>query len=343
MGISILRLGSRVAGPAALALLLLTVVPLGAGVASAASTPALSGSTWSANCDLNLRSKPTTLSTKRTSLPAGTIVTVSAKVSGGWYASRCGKTVSGRAWLRITAIGGRSVASLFGVGAVYAASALFKAMPTTPTAPAAVKGIDVSRWQGKIDFTKVQSSGVRFVIVKATEGRLYTDAAYARNKAAALSAKLAFTAYHFAHPDRTLGDARREADHFLAVAGLHHGMLAPVLDLETAGTLRGAALQRWVQTWLARVTVRLGVHPIIYTNPGFWRAYMGDSRWYADHGYTVLWIANWRVSAPGLPASGWGGHSWGIWQYSDCGHVSGISGCVDLDRLSGPDLTPFRF
>jgi GH25 family lysozyme M1 (1,4-beta-N-acetylmuramidase) len=329
----------RLAVPLVLALLLVTVIPAGLGFADAAT------SRWAANCAVNVRVRPTTLSPRRTVIATNTPVTVTGKVSGGAYMTICRKSVSGASWLAITAIGGRSVSTLFGVKVVYAASALFHATTTT-TAPAVtgpVYGIDISRWNGPVDFAQVRQSGKRFVIAKATEGRLYTDDAYARNRAGALAAGLAFTAYHFAHPDQTAGDATREADHFVAVAGLRHGMLIPALDLESGQLLGTAALQTWVKTWLSRVSVRLGVKPIIYTTPGFWQSYMANTRWFADNGYHVVWVAHWDARTPATPAANWAGHAWTFWQYSSCGQVPGISGCVDLDRFGGADLSKLRY
>jgi GH25 family lysozyme M1 (1,4-beta-N-acetylmuramidase) len=325
----------RFAAPIALALLLVTIVPAGAGLASASSQ-------WAANCSVNIRSRPTTLSTRKTVIATNTVVTVSGSVSGGAYMTTCKTAVSGSTWLKITAIGSHSVSSLFGVSAVYAASRLFRTSSTsTSTSP--IYGIDVSQWNGTIDFAKVRAAGKRFVIVKATEGRLYTDSAYAHNRSAALAAGLTFTAYHFAHPDRSAGDATLEADHFLAVAGLRHGMLVPALDLENGQVLGTSGLQWWVKTWVKRVYARLGVKPMIYTTPGFWTAYMGNTRWFADNGYRVVWVAHWDATSPATPASNWGGHSWTFWQYSNCGKVAGITGCVDLDRFNGTDLSKFKF
>jgi lysozyme len=70
---------------------------------------------------------------------------------------------------------------------------------------------------------------------------------------------------------------------------------------------------------------------------------MGDTRWFADNGYRVVWLANWGATSPTPPASNWGNRWWSFWQYSNCGRVPGISGCVDLDRLHGSDLSPFTF
>lgn len=327
-----MHLGLRVGMPLALALLLVTLIPPGAGLASTTS------SRWAANCSVNIRTRPTTLATRKAVIAASTVVTVSAKVAGGSYASPCRTNVSGSTWLAITSIGSRSVSSLFGVTTLYAASGLFHVVSS-----GYLEGIDVSRWQGRIDFARVKAAGKRFVIARASEGRYYTDDAYARNRSGALAAGLAFTAYHFAHPDLTPGDATMEADHFIAAAGLRHGMLDPVLDLETGGSLGTSGLQWWVKTWLARVYARVGVRAMIYTTPSFWQTYMGNTRWFADNGYRVVWVANWRVSSPTVPGSNWGSRSWGFWQYSDCGTVAGISGCVDLDRFRGTDLSGVTF
>ena len=206
-----------------------------------------------------------------------------------------------------------------------------------------LEGIDVSHWQGTIDWTKVSGTGMRFAMIKATDGTAVVDPNYATNHAQAKAAGLRTTAYHFARPDTTVGDAVAEADHLVAVAGLGDGDMIPALDLETTGGLGATELQSWVASWLSEVTARLGVHPMIYTSPNFWRTSMDDTRSFADAGYTTLWIAHWGVTSPTIPAQNWGGHGWTFWQYSDCGSVPGVSGCVDLDRFNGTDLTPVLY
>jgi hypothetical protein len=143
--------------PALLALLLLTVLPIGAGTASAAS------GTFASNCGVNVRSKPTTLSTIRVHIETSTLVTASAVVSGGAYATTCGKAIWGTTWLAISAIGGRSVRTSYGVTAIYAAAELFRAVSTsssssTPTHGAYLLGVDVSQWNGTIDFRRVRAA-----------------------------------------------------------------------------------------------------------------------------------------------------------------------------------------
>jgi GH25 family lysozyme M1 (1,4-beta-N-acetylmuramidase) len=82
---------------------------------------------------------------------------------------------------------------------------------------------------------------------------------------------------------------------------------------------------------------------MIYTSQYFWQTYMGGTTWFAANGYRSLWVASWHVTSPKMPASNWGGLSWTVWQYSSCGSVPGISGCVDVDRLKGSDLSGLTY
>jgi lysozyme len=98
-----------------------------------------------------------------------------------------------------------------------------------------------------------------------------------------------------------------------------------------------------VKAWLQRVYERLGVRPMIYTSPSFWRNAMGDSRWFADNGYSMLWVAHWGVTSPSVPGSNWGGRSWTFWQYADNGTVPGVPTRVDLNlfRFSSFDAVTY--
>jgi GH25 family lysozyme M1 (1,4-beta-N-acetylmuramidase) len=212
------------------------------------------------------------------------------------------------------------------VDSVYAASGLFRLVQSSTYK----EGIDVSHWQGTIDWARVRAAGKSFAIAKATEGIGFKDDTYDRNKAGAMGQGMMFGAYHFARPGSN--DPVAEADWFVDNAAIEHGMLIPTLDLEQNGGLTNSALSTWVKAWLGRVYARLGVRAMIYTSPSFWRNSMSTRRWYADNGYAILWVANWGVTSPSVPASNWGGRSWTFWQYTSDGTVPGISGRVDLDR-----------
>jgi GH25 family lysozyme M1 (1,4-beta-N-acetylmuramidase) len=240
---------------------------------------------------------------------------------------------------------GASLALLLVLGLTPAASASQATSGATSPATAdattsTLEGIDVSHWQGTISWTKVAAAGKKFAIIKATESTDYVDPQYATNHANAKAAGLWTGAYHFARPSTTTNDAVLEADHFAAVMKLGAGDLIPALDLEDSGGMSVAGLQSWVTKFLGEVTAKVGVKPMIYTSPSFWKNHMGDSRTLADAGYKTLWIAHWGVSSPTVPASNWGGHGWTFWQYTSDGTVPGITGRVDLDRFNGLDLTP---
>lgn len=206
--------------------------------------------------------------------------------------------------------------------------------------PNSLPGIDVSHWQGEIDWPQVAASGQRFAIAKASEGVSYVDPMYATNRAGAMAAGLVFGAYHFARPDLHPNNPVGEADHYVDTAQLTPGNILPVLDLERQGDLTDSELTEWILDWLGEVTARTGVRPMVYTSPNGWDTRTGDTTAIADAGYTVLWVAHWGVEAPTVPANNWQGHGWTFWQYGDCGSVAGIEGCVDVDWYNGLDFGP---
>jgi GH25 family lysozyme M1 (1,4-beta-N-acetylmuramidase) len=221
-----------------------------------------------------------------------------------------------------------------------AASHHARAVMLPPPPPDSLPGIDVSHHQNAIDWTQVAASGVRFAIIKASEGTAYIDPLYATNRAEAMASGIVVGAYHFARPDLHPFNPIPEADHFVDTAQVAPGNIVPVLDLERAGDLSATQLTDWVLQWLDEVTTRTGVRPMVYTSPNGWRDRMADTTAIADAGYTLLWIAHWNVASPTLPANDWQGNGWKIWQYSNCGDVPGIDGCVDLDYFNGLDFAP---
>ena len=211
-----------------------------------------------------------------------------------------------------------------------------------PSRSGFTNGIDVSHWQGVIDWRAVRAAGKRFAYIKASDGTTFVDDRYATNRAQAKAAGLVVGAYHFAKPSALAGDAVAEADHFVATAAWVKGELLPVLDLESTGGLSTVALTDWAKAFLGRVYATTGVRAVIYVSPTFWSTRLADTRWFADNGYQVLWIAHWTSGSPTVPASNWGSKGWTFWQYSSTGTVPGIDGPVDLDRYRGTDLTRVR-
>jgi GH25 family lysozyme M1 (1,4-beta-N-acetylmuramidase) len=217
-------------------------------------------------------------------------------------------------------------------------TAILMTVPAPPAAAATrVPGIDVSKWQGDVDWAAVSSTSTRFAIMRATRGHDYVDPRYAEYLAEASANGLVVGAYHRAKVSLAAGDPRAEANHFVDVAQIDAGDVLPVLDIEEHGGLTVPQLTQWVRTWLARVFTRTGVRAMIYASPYFWRTYLGDTTWFADNGYP-LWIAHWGVPSPTVPAENWGGRGWTFWQWTSTGSVSGISTNVDRDRFNGSNL-----
>jgi GH25 family lysozyme M1 (1,4-beta-N-acetylmuramidase) len=208
-------------------------------------------------------------------------------------------------------------------------------------AAAQVRGIDVSRWKGSIEWRLVAFSGQRFTFAEATNG-LRADWTYVSNRTGAHATGIAFGAFHFARPggatpQAVAADALAEAAYFVAVARPQTGELAPVLDLERTGGLSPVYLRAWAATWLDEVERRIGVRPTIYSSPAFWRKSMNDAGVFATAG-SQLWVAHWHVRAPRVPAGNWGASGWTFWQWTNCSRVPGIRGCVDGDRFRGSSV-----
>ena len=105
------------------------------------------------------------------------------------------------------------------------------------------------------------------------------------------------------------------------VGELRDGDLLPALDVETPfGGLSKKGLRRWIRTWLDRVRRKLGgPKPILYTNASSWQA-TGDTRRFARAGHP-LWVANFGVDSPAVPAGNWDGKGWSVWQFTSSGRV----------------------
>jgi lysozyme len=172
-----------------------------------------------------------------------------------------------------------------------------------------LQGIDVSNWQGKVDWAGHARAGVAFAFAKATEGGDFTDKYFARNWEGMRENWIVCGAYHFARPK---GDAAEQAHHFLRVlkeaGGLRRGDLV-ALDLETNDGLRPERVARHARRWCRHVERHAGIRPIIYTFPAFARG--GHCAGLGDH---PLWIAD-PDRPRGSPATPGPWREWTIHQY----------------------------
>ncbi|HEX8611431.1 MAG TPA: glycoside hydrolase family 25 protein [Telluria sp.] len=191
-----------------------------------------------------------------------------------------------------------------------------------------LNGIDVSHFQGRIDWPTVAQQGIAFAYAKASEGNSVTDPSFSANYQAMRAAGIARGAYHFLHADV---DADEQARHFLGVLGaVQPGDLPPMLDVETACGLQCAAIDRAALAWLTEVQQALGVTPLIYSSLSFWNSNLAGCAALCAY---PLWIAEYTsAAAPVLPH---GVSGYAIWQHAQTGKVAGIAGAVDLDRFNG--------
>ena len=156
-----------------------------------------------------------------------------------------------------------------------------------------------------------RDAGMKFVIIKATQGLAHNDPAYLGHLAAARAAGLLVGAYHFY--DYT-ADGVAQADHFvdtLEASGILTDSLPPAVDIECLsrlGTADQAFAAAQLRAFVERVYARVGRYPIVYTSRPMWHEVTGADRTF---GKLPLWVACWRCAEPALPA-GWKGFS--FWQ-----------------------------
>lgn len=194
------------------------------------------------------------------------------------------------------------------------------------TAKYNMQGVDVSHYQGDVNFKEVERSGIEFVYVKATEGVKYVDPRYHTNVEKLLDTSLLTGAYHFFRPDDDVID---QANHFISRVSHGKHTLPPMLDVEVSGTISRQELSSRVMQWLEYVEKKLQCRPVLFSNAGFWQQYLGPS-----FDKYIFWLSDYETS-PKVPA---GLTNWRIWQYSDTAKVKGISNNVDRNVIVKGDI-----
>ena len=191
---------------------------------------------------------------------------------------------------------------------------------------ATLRGIDVSAWQGVIDWQAVAGDGIQFAFVRASHGLDGGDPYFAENWAGTKANGIVRGAYQYFTPE---ADTLAQADLLLATMGpLLPGDLPPVLDIEDHGGLSASALAAEAARWLDHVEAAIGRKPLIYTGKYFWQDHVGSDA-FAEH---PLWVAQWGVTCPDLP-SPWA--RWTFQQTSATGSIAGVGGDVDTDLFNG--------
>jgi GH25 family lysozyme M1 (1,4-beta-N-acetylmuramidase) len=196
-----------------------------------------------------------------------------------------------------------------------------------------VQGIDVSHYQGSINWSSVKAAGISFAWIKATEGTTYKDDTFNTNYVNAYNAKVIRGAYHFARPDVSGGAA--QATYFASNGGAWSAdnlTLPGVLDIEgSCYGLSQTSIRTWISDFYNTYKSRTGRDIVIYTSPSWWNSCTGS--WNGMAAKSPLWDAHWTTAAsPTLPG---GFSAWTVWQYTSSGSVGGVSGAVDRDKFNG--------
>ena len=190
-----------------------------------------------------------------------------------------------------------------------------------------IRGIDVSHYQGEIDWEKVADASldgehVSFAFIKATEGKTILDEYFVYNFSSARKNGIIRGAYHVFSSKST---AQEQAEFFCNVVELKKRDLYPVLDIEGLGTYTPDQLREGIIDWMNIVEKHFGVTPILYTSYKFKIDYLNGHE-FDKYPY---WIAHYYVDK--LKYKG----QWDFWQHTDKGSIDGIEGDVDVDLFNG--------
>jgi len=192
---------------------------------------------------------------------------------------------------------------------------------------ATLRGIDVSKWQGDIDWDAVKADGIEFAFIRVSDGAALPDPTFARNWAEAGRVGIARGAYQYFRP---LEDPEEQADLLLAAVGPPGPRdLPPVIDIEVSDGVEPRDLARRMDRWARRVKKALGVRPLVYTSAKHWVELLAGSRTFRRH---LLWVAHYDSECPNTP-SAW--RRWTIHQVSQEAQVAGIAAPVDENRFHG--------
>ncbi len=191
-------------------------------------------------------------------------------------------------------------------------------MPGTP-------GIDVSRYQGEIDWKKVAAAGYKFAVIRATVGDYYTDPRFYTNWTAAKKALLLVSAYHVVVPTRY---ADKQIDRLFDVMDKRKPDFPLVLDVERYDNLSNASVTANIRDCITQITSRGGRRPIIYTARWFWNYHVKPA---SDWSKYDLWVASY-TKTPVYP-TGW--TKFKFWQYTGSGKVPGVPGSCDCNWFNG--------
>ena len=195
-----------------------------------------------------------------------------------------------------------------------------------PSSDAIYQGIDVSRWQGYIDYQRVKQAGIEVVYIKASEGTSYVDPYLETNYINAKANGLKVGFYHYVRA-RSEAAARQEADHFANTIAGKEVDCRLAMDFESFGNLSNVQINNIAEAFLKRLGEVTGKELVIYSNTNDARTVFSEE---LANNYP-LWIAQYGTEEPNDNGK-WS--SWIGFQYTSTGIIAGINGYVDRNKFT---------
>nr|WP_294783255.1 glycoside hydrolase family 25 protein [uncultured Flavobacterium sp.] len=196
-----------------------------------------------------------------------------------------------------------------------------------------VVGIDVSEFQGKVDWEEVEildeKYPVQFVFIRATAGNDRVDRQFKRNWEGAKENKIMRGAYHYYRPNE---NSIEQADLFIKTVKLQKGDLPPVLDIEKLPKNQSIdSLKKGLKRWLTKVEKHYQVRPIIYSGERYYSDFLKEE--FSEY---LFWIANYNFYREKIE------DDWLFWQFTEKASLPGIKNRVDVNIYNG-DLEQLHF
>lgn len=196
-----------------------------------------------------------------------------------------------------------------------------------------VIGIDVSEFQGKIDWEDVEildeKYPVQFVFIRATAGNNRVDRQFKKNWEGAKENKMMRGAYHYYRPNE---NSIEQADLFIKTVKLQKGDLPPVLDIEKLPKNQSLdSLKVGLKRWLTKVEKHYQVRPIIYSGERYYTDFLKEE--FSEY---LFWIANYNFYREKIE------DDWLFWQFTEKASLPGIKHRVDVNIYNG-DIEQLQF
>lgn len=194
-----------------------------------------------------------------------------------------------------------------------------------------VVGVDVSAYQGTIDWKTLEKQDISFAYIKATEGADYVDKKFTENWKNIDKTGIVKGAYLFWRFEE---DGKKQADYFIKTVPKEKGTLPPAIDVELYGEYEEKPMEKDkvvknLQTTIDAIRDQYKMDPVIYTNYRTYSLYLDG-----EFEGLKIWIVDLSNNQPDLS----GNHEWEFWQFTQRAILKGYQGdtrFIDLDLYNG--------